>query len=143
MGQQFNGQLTIEGGDPIPLLRPVLTFGRRQSCDICLRFANVSGLHCELAFVSGRWTIRDLGSTNGIKVNGVRVYETVLDPKDTISIAQRQFVIDYVPDNDNPPAGVTAPLLPRQPQGNRAVALDEPEADVADTVVEEPRLNGA
>ena len=30
-----------------------LTIGRRESCDICLRYANISGLHCELVFQGG------------------------------------------------------------------------------------------
>jgi adenylate cyclase len=62
-----------------------------------MRFPNVSGMHCELSFQDGHWAIRDLGSTNGIKVNGVRVQKKVLHPKDTITIAKRHFTIDYVP----------------------------------------------
>lgn len=98
MSQACNGELVpIGGGDPIPLIRPILTLGRRESCDICLRFPNVSGLHCELSYKEGRWSIRDLGSTNGIKVNGNRVQKKVLHPKDTITIAKRKYTIEYVP----------------------------------------------
>src|SRR5262245_59496352 len=98
MSQACNGELVpVGGGDPIPLIRPTLTLGRRESCDICLRFANVSGLHCELAYKDGRWHIRDLGSTNGIKVNGNRVQKKVLHPKDVITIAKRKYTIEYVP----------------------------------------------
>jgi adenylate cyclase len=89
--------MPVGGGDPIPLIRPTLTLGRRESCDICLRFSNVSGLHCELAYKDGRWHIRDLGSTNGIKVNGIKVQKKVLHPKDVITIAKRKWTIDYVP----------------------------------------------
>jgi pSer/pThr/pTyr-binding forkhead associated (FHA) protein len=127
MTQEFNGDLIIVANDErIPLLRPLMIVGRRESCDICLRFSNVSGAHCELAFKDGRWNIRDLGSTNGLKVNGVRVYKITLAPKDTITIANRGFIIDYVPGNDNPPAGVTAPLPSPQPHDECAVALKEP-----------------
>ena len=98
MSQPCNGELIpVGGGDPIPLIRPTLTIGRRESCDICMRFPNVSGLHCELVFKDGHWAIRDLGSTNGIKVNGVRVQKKVLHPRDTITIAKRHFTIEYVP----------------------------------------------
>src|SRR6516164_9223683 len=63
-----NGELTPQGGgDAIPLLREHLSIGRRESCDIPMRFANVSGLHAELSFKDGYWKIRDLNSTNGIK----------------------------------------------------------------------------
>ncbi len=85
----------VGGGDAIPLIRETLTLGRRESCDICLRFPNVSGLHGELTYKDGCWTIRDKGSTNGIKVNGARVQKKVLHPGDTITIAKRSFTIEY------------------------------------------------
>ncbi len=98
MSQACNGELIpVGGGDTIPLIRPVLTLGRRESCDIPLRYPNVSGLHCELSFKDGHWEIRDLGSTNGIKVNGIRVQKKTLHPRDTITIAKRQYTIEYVP----------------------------------------------
>jgi adenylate cyclase len=91
-----NGVLVpVGGGDAIPLIRNVLTLGRRESCDICLRFPNVSGLHCELTFKDGYWAIRDMGSTNGIKINGVRVQKKVLHPGDVITVAKRSFTIEY------------------------------------------------
>jgi hypothetical protein len=98
MSNVANGELIpVGGGDAIPLARPVLTVGRRESCDICLRMNNVSGTHCELTFHEGHWFIRDLDSTNGIKVNGVRVPKKVLHPGDTITIAKRNYTIEYTP----------------------------------------------
>jgi pSer/pThr/pTyr-binding forkhead associated (FHA) protein len=91
-----NGSLVpVGGGDVIPLIRDTLTVGRRDSCDIPLPFPNVSGLHCELQFKDGVWSIRDMGSTNGIKVNGSRVQKKVLHPGDTITIGKRNFTIEY------------------------------------------------
>ena len=96
MSQLPNGELIpCGGGDNIPLIRETLTVGRRKACDIPLRLPNVSGLHCELSFHDGFWWIRDLGSTNGIKVNGVRVPRKLLQPQDTITIAKRNFTIEY------------------------------------------------
>ncbi len=93
-----NGELIpAGGGDSIPLIRPILRIGRRESCDIPLRQPNVSGIHCELAFREGHWSIRDLDSTNGIKVNGVRVPKKVLHPGDVITIAKRNYTIEYTP----------------------------------------------
>ena len=93
-----NGQLVpVGGGDVIPLIRDQMSMGRRESCDICLEFPNVSGLHCELSFKQGYWFIQDLGSTNGIKVNGTRVQKRALSPGDTITIAKRTFRIEYTP----------------------------------------------
>lgn len=85
----------IGGGDPIPLLRERLTLGRRESCDICLRFPNISGQHCEFFLQDGVWYVRDLGSTNGTRVNGQRVQQKLLRPGDEIAIAKRSFTIQY------------------------------------------------
>jgi adenylate cyclase len=87
----------VGGGDTIPLLRTTLTMGRRESCDICLRFGNVSGQHCQLALDSGYWFIQDLNSQNGTKVNGHRVVRKRLDPGDTIGIAKHKYTIQYSP----------------------------------------------
>jgi adenylate cyclase len=85
----------VGGGDTIPLIRESLTVGRRESCDICMRFQNVSGIHCEFISRNGYWYIRDLNSTNGVKVNGLRVQEKLLHPGDEIAIAKRRFTIHY------------------------------------------------
>jgi adenylate cyclase len=96
MSFEPNGELVpVGGGDPIPLIRETLVIGRRESCDVCLHYPNVSSKHCELTFKDGYWYIRDLNSTNGIKVNGMRVQQKLLHPKDEISIAKRKFIIDY------------------------------------------------
>lgn len=88
------------GGDPIPLLKPCLLVGRRESCDIVLRFSNVSAHHCQLELLSGYWFVRDLKSRNGVKVNGVRVQEKRLDPGDTIAVAKHTYVLQYSPEEN-------------------------------------------
>jgi predicted component of type VI protein secretion system len=85
----------VGGGDNIPLIRTPLVLGRRESCDVCLRFPNVSGRHCELFFKDGFWIIRDLDSTNGVRVNGDKVVKKLLHPGDQITIAARTFTIQY------------------------------------------------
>ncbi|MCZ2343277.1 MAG: FHA domain-containing protein [Bacteroidales bacterium] len=85
----------LGGGDPIPLTRDLLTVGRRSSCDIRLDFHNVSGQHCEFAFQNGYWQVRDLGSTNGIKVNGERTTRKILRPGDEVSISSHRYTIRY------------------------------------------------
>jgi adenylate cyclase len=85
------------GGDSIPLRKKSLLVGRRESCDIVLRFSNVSAHHCQLLLVGGYWYVKDLNSRNGTKVNGVRVREKRLDPGDTLSIAKHVYDIKYSP----------------------------------------------
>jgi len=93
------GELTpIGGGDPIPLLKTTLLVGRRESCDIVLRFSNVSAHHCQLKVVGGYWYVQDMKSRNGVKVNGARVLEEKrLDPGDELSISTHRYLIKYAP----------------------------------------------
>src|SRR5262249_47336204 len=93
-----NGELVpVGGGDNIPLTREKLIVGRRSACDIYLHFPNISGKHCRLAYVNGAWTVRDLDSTNGIKVNGDRVPEKTLMPGDQLTIGKREYKVEYNP----------------------------------------------
>jgi adenylate cyclase len=87
----------VGGGDPIPLLKRSLLVGRRESCDVVLRFSNVSAHHCQLTVNGGYWYVRDLQSRNGIKVNGVRATERRLDPGDVLAIARHAYEVRYSP----------------------------------------------
>jgi adenylate cyclase len=89
--------IPLGGGDSIPLLKEHLLVGRRESCDIVLRFANVSAHHCELNIQDGYLYVRDLQSRNGIKVNDVKVSERRLDPGDTIAISKHRYRVEYDP----------------------------------------------
>ena len=60
--------------------------GRSREADIVLQDPNVSRRHAELRRDEDGWQIVDLGSTNGIKVNGRRVNHQPLSPGDQISI---------------------------------------------------------
>lgn len=52
-----------------------LTVGRDESCDIRVDQQHVSPQHAELTLDdAGRWCIEDVGSINGVRVNGGRVY---------------------------------------------------------------------
>jgi adenylate cyclase len=86
------------GGDPIPLMKSQLMVGRRESCDIVLRFSNISAHHCELSLEHGYWFVKDLNSRNGTKVNGLRVTgKKRIDPGDRLSIAKHNYNIEYSP----------------------------------------------
>ena len=91
------------GGDPIPLLKQRLIIGRRPICDISLQYQNISSQHCELEMQNGYWHIQDLGSSNGIKVNGTRCESKFLFPGDEIWIAKHKYEIVYEPASDAPP----------------------------------------
>lgn len=99
----MHGELIpVGGGDTIPLLKETLIVGRRESCDIVLRFANVSGQHCQLSLESGYWFVQDMNSQNGVKVNGARAMRKVLKPGDLLSVARHKFTIQYVAEGPPP-----------------------------------------
>lgn len=94
----FGELIPVGGGDPIPLLKKSLLVGRRESCDVVLRFSNVSAHHCQLNVNGGYWHVRDLQSRNGVKINGVRVTaEKRVDPGDVLSVAKHKYEVQYSP----------------------------------------------
>ncbi len=121
MNESFNvmGELVpVGGGDPIPLIREKMLVGRRDSCDIVLKFPNISGKHCEFYLVSGYWFVRDLDSSNGVKVGGKRVKDKRIDPGTLVAIAKHQFTLVYSPENNGamgmpPPDPEDEPLMAR------------------------------
>jgi hypothetical protein len=61
--------------------------GRSRECDVVLADANVSRRHAEIRPSAEGWTIADLGSTNGVLVNGRRISGAeVLRPGDRIAL---------------------------------------------------------
>ena len=50
-----------------------VTVGRQSTCSIVIKDTNVSREHAQFRRGRDGWTVRDLGSTNGTKINGVRV----------------------------------------------------------------------
>src|SRR6188472_3240589 len=81
-----------EGGSPITLDKPIILIGRHQECDITLQASSkVSRRHCCIVQVGERYVLRDLGSMNGIRINGHRIVETELCPGDEIAVADVYF----------------------------------------------------
>jgi hypothetical protein len=74
---------------------PRATVGRARDADCVLRDPNVSRHHAELRrSPQGDWTIADLGSTNGVKVNGRRIGSTRLKSGDEVTLGTTTFRFD-------------------------------------------------
>ena len=106
----FGTLVPIGGGDDIPLKKKELIIGRKEECDVVLRFPNVSSKHCKLVLSSGYWYVVDLNSSNGVKVNGVRVTDRRIDPGAKVVIANHAFHLDYDP-TENGAVGAPPPDL--------------------------------
>jgi serine/threonine protein kinase len=86
----------LNGAPVIPLTKETIVLGRDPSCDIHIPSSEVSSKHCELHFDGVHWRILDLGSKNGIQVNGRAASDEKLASGDRISLAcQHHFRIDY------------------------------------------------
>jgi hypothetical protein len=70
--------------------------GRSRECDVVVSDPNVSRRHIELRRSERGWVAVDLGSTNGMKVNGRRVGQAELDPGDriTVGVTDLTFELD-------------------------------------------------
>jgi predicted component of type VI protein secretion system len=93
----------------IPLQRPVLLIGRHPECDVRIDLGKISRRHCCIALAYDRVMIRDLGSRNGLRVNGVAVEEAQLYPGDELAIGP----IIYRMEAEAPaPAAAPSPAIP-------------------------------
>ena len=85
--------LSLTDGPSILVDKPVLLFGRHQECDVQLNSKKVSRRHCCIAQVNDYLVVRDLGSTNGIRINGQRVTEGKLHPGDELTIGNFRYQV--------------------------------------------------
>src|SRR5438552_2174998 len=103
--------LSLSGGPSIPLEKPILLIGRHPECDIQIDSRKVSRRHCCIAQVSDYLIVRDLGSTNGIRINGVRVLEGRLKQNDELTIGGNRYQVCW---SDEPDAIEEPQPVPRQ-----------------------------
>jgi pSer/pThr/pTyr-binding forkhead associated (FHA) protein len=94
----------LDGGAPIDITKDMVVVGRKEDCDLRLEHKSVSKMHCVLVKTDGLLLLRDLGSTNGTRVNGTRVRRAALLPNDQISIAHYKFRVFLGPDEAAPPS---------------------------------------
>jgi hypothetical protein len=87
------GHITVDGKRHM-LAGERMTIGRSRECEILIDDPNVSRRHAELRKTIEGWMIADLGSTNGVKVNGKRVHEEVLRPGDKITLGLIELEFD-------------------------------------------------
>lgn len=78
-----------EGQEPIraELSRLPFTIGRNDACDLTIESARISREHVRIEQEAGLYMVRDLGSTNGTFVNGVRIKESPLSDGDLLTVA--------------------------------------------------------
>ena len=76
-----------DGGERmVALSSDTVTIGRLADCDVVLKDKGASRTHAQLKRRDGTWTLTDLGSTNGTRLNGQTVQSRELSDGDTITI---------------------------------------------------------
>src|SRR5580658_402577 len=99
----MRAQLVSQDGKPaVELVKDLILVGRDEDSDVRLDHKSVSKLHCVIVKTDGLLLVRDLGSTNGTRVNGQRVRRAALLPNDQLSIAGFKFRVHLGPDGAEP-----------------------------------------
>jgi predicted component of type VI protein secretion system len=119
--------ITAGAAQAVLISRPVILIGRHVECDVRIDSPQVSRRHCCLAMAYDRLVIRDLGSSNGVRVNGQIVDEARLEPGDEVAIAQFLYrLVGEVPAPKASPSGRS----PQPPARN-----DEPIIELSDDFI--------
>ena len=110
-------RVALDGTADIPLADVLTVVGRHRECDVRLGSSRVSRRHCCLVLRGDAVLVRDLGSTNGVSINGLRVDMGLLGHGDLLAIAHLRFRLwlqahdgagiagDAAGDHGPPPAG--------------------------------------
>lgn len=91
--------IPTSGGRAITLSKSITVVGRSATlCDLVIDHTSISKMHCLLVKTDGLVYMRDLGSTNGTRVNGQRVIRGALLPGDRLSFSSVTFKVHLGPD---------------------------------------------
>jgi len=93
--------VALNDGPSILVDKPILLLGRHPECDIQIDSRKISRRHCCIAQVEDYLVVRDLDSTNGIRINGVRVVEGKLHNGDELTIGNHRYQVLW--DDSSPP----------------------------------------
>jgi pSer/pThr/pTyr-binding forkhead associated (FHA) protein len=107
--------IPLDGTASVDILKDLTLVGRREDCDLRLPHKSISKMHCIIVKTDGLLFLRDLGSTNGTRVNGQRVRRAALLPNDELAIAGHKFRVSLLPGQAvEEPHGRTQQLDPKE-----------------------------
>src|SRR6266851_4130428 len=93
----------LDGGAPVEVVKDLTLVCRKEECDLRLEHKSVSKMHCIIVKTDGLLLLRDLGSTNGTRVNGQRVRRAALLPNDQLTVANYKFRVQLGDGEAAPP----------------------------------------
>jgi membrane-bound lytic murein transglycosylase D len=86
--------------------------GRVDETDVCIKNEFVSRRHAEVTLMNRQWSVTDLGSSNGIFVNGQRVQKAVIEGELTIRLGIEGPKVHFAVEKPPPPPAPPKPVLP-------------------------------
>jgi pSer/pThr/pTyr-binding forkhead associated (FHA) protein len=101
--------------------------GRDERADARIDDPWASRMHVILNWLNGTLVVRDLGSKNGVFLNGHRVAESHVLPGERLTVGLTKITVQY----DRPPRPITAPPTPA-PRTKRSPSLEPLPAPNAD-----------
>jgi adenylate cyclase len=123
-----SSSLVVTGGRPF-------TVGRMASCDLPIQDPTVSRRHAELELTGAGVRVRDVGSTNGTYLDGVRIIDALATPGSRVAFGKVDFEVQVQePTSEEEFAGegaLDATILRQVPVSGRA--------DIAAQLAERPR----
>jgi len=112
-----------------PVRNKATILGRRPDCDLCIPLQVVSRRHCQLSQETNALKIRDLSSSNGTFLNGLKVAdETEVKPGDHLQVGPLTFTIQI----DGQPAKISEP----------DIAIIQPTPDISEANLEDMNRSG-
>ena len=87
--------VALNDGPNILIDKPILLLGRHPECDIQIDSRKISRRHCCISQVNDYLVVRDLDSTNGICINGVRVIEGKLRTGDELTVGSTRYRVSW------------------------------------------------
>jgi hypothetical protein len=89
-------ELVLPGGGRVHIETEPVIIGRMPECAVVLSDPNVSRRHAEVLRVNEAFMVRDLGSTNGTRVNGAPIREQYLASGDNITVGSTTLVFEML-----------------------------------------------
>jgi hypothetical protein len=89
-------ELVLPGGGRVHIESEPVVIGRMPECEVVLSDPNVSRRHAEVLRINEAFMVRDLGSTNGTKLNGAPIREGYLTTGDNITVGSTTLVFEML-----------------------------------------------
>lgn len=117
----------VDKGPRIIISKAIVFVGRHPSCDVTIKGSRkISRKHCCIAQVNSSFFVRDLGSMNGVRLNGQRVKkEAELSNGDRVAIGEFEYTFRLVAAKDENANG----SKPRKVQRDEDFPISDPEID--------------